>query len=151
MTILNKFYIYQKLLYNYASKFKKNASLLQKAGAKKPEGEFMSLRHYETMFILKPTLTDEEKAKSIENIQNVIKENGGEVAVLDKIGVRELAYPIAKFERGDYNIVYYKAPASAVLELERQMRYNEDLLRFMTVKYENKKEIKRWEEMVKNV
>jgi small subunit ribosomal protein S6 len=103
------------------------------------------------MFILKPTLTDEEKAKSIENIQNVIKENGGEVAVLDKIGVRELAYPIAKFQRGDYNIVYYKAPASAVLELERQMRYNEDLLRFMSVKYENKKEIKRWEEMVKNV
>jgi len=111
----------------------------------------MSLRHYETMFILKPTLTDEEKAKSVENIQNVIKENGGEVAALDKIGVRELAYPIMKFERGDYYIVYYKAPASAVLELERQMRYNEDLLRFMTVKYENKREIKRWEEMVKNV
>jgi small subunit ribosomal protein S6 len=125
--------------------------LLHKAGAKKPEGEFMSLRHYETMFVLKPTLTDEEKEKNIENIQNVIKNNGGEVAALDKIGVRELAYPIEKFERGDYNIVYFKAPASAVLELERQMRYNEDLLRFMTVKYENKKEIKRWEEMVKNV
>jgi len=124
--------------------------LLQKAGAKKPEGELMS-RHYETMFILKPTLTDEEKAQNIENIKKVIEENGGEVAAIDKIGVRELAYPIAKFERGDYNIIYYKAPARAVLELERQMRYNENILRFMTVKYENKKEIKRWEEMVKNV
>jgi len=111
----------------------------------------MSLRYYETMFILKPTLTDEEKAKNIENIQNVIKENGGEVVALDKIGVRELAYEIAKFQRGDYNIIYYKAPTKAVLELERQMRYNEDLLRFMTVKYESKKEIKRWEELVKNV
>ncbi len=111
----------------------------------------MSLRHYETMFILKPTLTDEEKAKHIENIQNVIKNHEGEVAALDKIGVRELSYEIEKFQRGDYNIIYYKAPAHTVLELERQMRYNEDLLRFMTVKYENKKEIKRWEEMVKNV
>ena len=111
----------------------------------------MSLRHYETMFILKPTLTDEEKEKNIENIKNVIVENGGEVAALDKIGVRELAYEIDKFQRGDYYIVYYKAPASTVLELERQMRYNEDLLRFMTVKYENKREIKRWEEAVKNV
>jgi small subunit ribosomal protein S6 len=109
------------------------------------------MRHYETMFILKPTLSDEEKAKNLENVQNVIKNFNGEVAALDKIGVRELAYPIQKFERGDYYIIYYKAPAEAVLELERQMRYNEDLLRFMTVKYENKKEIKRWEEMVKNV
>jgi len=109
------------------------------------------LRHYETMFILKPTLTDEEREKNLQNVQDAITKNGGEVVAVDKIGVRELAYPIKKFERGDYYIVYYKAPASAMLELERQMRYNEDLLRFMTVKYESKKEIKRFEEMVKNV
>jgi len=111
----------------------------------------MSLRHYETMFITKPTLSDEEKTQIVENIKKVIEENGGEVVATDNIGVRELAYPINKFERGHYYIVYYKAPASAVLELERQMRYNEDLLRFMTVKYETKKDIKRWEEMAKNV
>jgi small subunit ribosomal protein S6 len=109
------------------------------------------LRHYETMIITKPTLTDEEQAKIIENVKNAISQNGGEVVAVDNIGVRELAYPINKFERGHYYIVYYKAPAEAVLELERQMRYNEDLLRFMTVKYESKKDIKRWEEMAKNV
>ena len=109
------------------------------------------MKHYETMFVLKPTLSDEEKNQNLENIKKVISENGGEVAALDVIGVRELAYPIQKFERGDYYIIYYKAPAQAVLELERQMRYNEDLLRFMTVKYENKREIKRWENQVANV
>jgi small subunit ribosomal protein S6 len=103
------------------------------------------------MFILKPTLSDEEKEKNLQAIQDVITKEGGEVAALDKIGIRELAYPINKFERGDYYIIYFKAPANAVLELERQMRYNEDILRFMTVKYESKKEIKRWEEMVKDV
>jgi len=111
----------------------------------------MSLRHYETMFILKPTLTDGEKERNVESIKNVITQNGGEVVAVDNIGVRELAYPINKFERGHYYIIYYKAPANAVLELERQMRYNEDLLRFMTVKYETKKDIKRWEEMANNV
>ena len=111
----------------------------------------MSLRHYETLFILKPTLSDEEKAAIVENIKNVIAQKGGEVVAVDNIGVRQLAYPINKFERGHYYIVYYKAPGDAVLELERQMRYNEELLKFMTVKYESKKDIKRFEEMSKNV
>jgi len=111
----------------------------------------MSLRHYETMIVVKPTLNDEEREAVVENIKNVISQNGGEVVAVDNIGVRELAYPINKFERGYYYIIYYKAPANAVLELERQMRYNEDLLRFMTVKYETKKDIKRWEEMANNV
>jgi len=111
----------------------------------------MSLRHYETMIILKPTLTDEDKEKIVENIKKIVESFEGEVVAVDNIGVRELAYPIEKFERGHYYIFYYKAPAKAVLELERQMRYNEDILRFMTVKYDTKKEIKRWEEMAKNV
>ncbi|GAB6044410.1 hypothetical protein JCM11957_00080 [Caminibacter profundus] len=111
----------------------------------------MSLRHYETMIIVKPTLADEEKAAVIENVKKVIEQFNGEVVAVDNIGVRELAYPIAKFERGHYYIIYYKAPANAVIELERQLRYNEDILRFMTVKYETKKDIKRWEEMTKNV
>ena len=105
------------------------------------------MRHYETMVVLKPTLSDEEKAANIENIKKII----GEVAAIDEIGVRELAYPIQKFERGIYYIFYYQAAPQTVIELERQLRYNEDILRFMTVKYENKREIKRWEEQVKNV
>jgi small subunit ribosomal protein S6 len=120
-------------------------------GAKKPKGDLMSLRHYETMIIVKPTLSDEEKASVIENVKNVITQFGGEVVAVDNIGIRELAYPIQKFERGHYYIIYYKAPAEAVIELERQLRYNEEVLRFMTVKYETKRDIKRWEEMAKNV
>ncbi|NPA11296.1 MAG: 30S ribosomal protein S6 [Epsilonproteobacteria bacterium] len=108
------------------------------------------MRHYETLVIVKPTLTDEEKDKIVENIKNVISQNG-EVVAVDNIGVRDLAYPIQKFERGHYYIFYYKAKPEVVLELERQMRYNEDVLRFMSVKYETKKDIKRWEEMAKNV
>jgi small subunit ribosomal protein S6 len=123
--------------------------LLLRTGAKKPKGDLM--KHYETMLVLKPTLTDEEKDAIIENVKKVITDFGGEVAAVDNIGIRELAYPIQKFERGHYYIVYYKAPAPAVVELERQLRYNEDVLRFMSVKYETKKDIARWEKMVADV
>ncbi len=116
-----------------------------------PKGDLMSLRCYETMFIAKPTLSDEEKEQIVENVKNAVVQNGGEVVAVDNIGVRTLSYPINKFERGHYYIIYYKAPGNTVIELERQMRYNEELLRFMTVKYETKRDIKRFEEMAKNV
>ena len=79
------------------------------------------MKNYETLFVLKPTLTDEEVAKQIENIQNVITANGGEIAATDKIGVRDLAYEVQKHKRGNYTIVYYKAPGSAIKEIERNL------------------------------
>jgi small subunit ribosomal protein S6 len=64
------------------------------------------------------------------------------------MGMRKLAYPIAKQERGYYTVVYFKAPGRTIDELERQMKYNEEILRFMTVKYSNKKEIAQFDKMV---
>jgi small subunit ribosomal protein S6 len=109
------------------------------------------MRNYETLFVLKPTLTEEEAAKQIEAIQNVITANGGEIAATDKIGVRDLAYEVQKHKRGNYTIVYYKAPGSAIKEIERNLRINEDVIRFLTVKYENKKEQAIWEKQVSEV
>jgi small subunit ribosomal protein S6 len=118
--------------------------------AKKPKGKNMT-KHYETLFVLKPTLTEEEVAKQIENIQNVITANGGEISATDKIGSRDLAYEVQKFKRGNYTIVYYKAPGSAIKEIERNLRINEDVIRFITIKYENKREIAQWEKAVSEV
>jgi len=63
------------------------------------------------------------------------------------MGMRKLAYPVEKNERGFYTVVYYKAPGTLIAELERQMRYNEEILKFMTVKYTKKKEIAQFEKM----
>ncbi len=106
------------------------------------------MRHYETLFVLKPTLTEEEAKAKFEFIKDVIKNNGGEIVATEDIGVRKLAYPIEKFERGHYYIIYFKAPASAVRELERIYRITEDVIRFLTIKYETKKDIQAWEKMV---
>jgi len=71
--------------------------------------------------------------------------NGSDILATDEMGMRKLAYPIDKNERGFYCVVYYKANGDSVSELERQLRYNENILRFMTVKYTNKKEISQFE------
>lgn len=106
------------------------------------------MRHYETLFVLKPTLTDEESKARFEFIKKVIQDNGGEIVATEDIGTRKLAYPIQKFERGHYYIIYFKAPSQTVRELERIYRITEDVIRFLTIKYETKKDIAAWEKMV---
>ena len=60
------------------------------------------LKHYETMFILKPTLTEEETVAQIDGIRANIEKNGGEIVSSDNVGTRELAYVIEKCQRGYY-------------------------------------------------
>jgi small subunit ribosomal protein S6 len=109
------------------------------------------MKNYELLFVLKPTLTEEETAKQIENIQGVITSNGAQIAATDKIGVRDLAYEVQKHKRGNYTIVYFKAEGSSIKEIERNLRINEDVIRFLTIKYENKREQAQWDKFVSEV
>lgn len=106
------------------------------------------MRHYENLVIVKPTLTQEELTQEISMVEEVITSNGGEIAATDSMGMRKLAYPIKKNERGYYHVIYYTVAPSAIAEIERRFRINENLLRFITIKYENKKEINAWNKMV---
>lgn len=105
------------------------------------------LKHYETMFIIKPTLTDEETQAQIELVKSNIEKNGGEIVSVDDMGTRPLAYEIKKNKRGYYYVIYFKTPGESILELERNYRINENILRFIFIKYENKKEIAAWTKM----
>lgn len=105
------------------------------------------MKAYEFLFILKPTLTAEELEVGVETVLNYITNNGGEIAKTDEMGMRKLAYPINKNSRGYYVVVYFKAPTKAISEIERLARFNEDLLRFLTIKYESKKERLHWEKL----
>jgi len=105
------------------------------------------LKHYETMFILKPTLTEEETAAQIELVKSTIAKNGGEIAACDNIGSKQLAYEIEKNKRGYYFLAYFKGEPKGILEIERQYRINENILRFIFIKYESKKELAAWTKM----
>lgn len=106
------------------------------------------MRHYENLVIVKPTLTEEEIKNSIDAIEAIITSNGGEIVARNAVGLRKLAYPIEKNPRGYFHVVYYTIDPSAITEIERRFRINEELLRFVTIKYDSKREVKAWTEMV---
>ena len=106
------------------------------------------MRHYENLVIVKPTLTAEEIQASLQAIEEVITSNGGEIAATNAMGMRKLAYPIEKNARGYYQVIYYSAAPAAISEIERRFRINEELLRFITIKYDTNREIKAWNGLV---
>ena len=64
------------------------------------------------------------------------------------MGMRNLAYEIKKNKRGYYYVIYFKAQPQLIKEIERNYRINENVLRFIVIKYENKKEQKAWQSLV---
>lgn len=106
------------------------------------------MRHYENLVIVKPTLTEEEIKNTITLVEDVITANGGEIIARDAMGMKKLAYPIEKNARGYFYVMYYKAAPAAIAEIERRFRINEEILRFVTMKYDTKREIAAWNGMV---
>lgn len=105
-------------------------------------------RYYETLFVVKPTLSDEEIKGQIDNIKSILEQNGGQIAATDDMGMRKLAYEIEKNQRGYYYVIYFTAPGELIGELERNYRINESIIRYLNVKFENKKEIAAWQGLV---
>lgn len=106
------------------------------------------MKLYESMFILKPTLVENEIKAKIDFFKEVVTKNGGEIETCLDMGMRNLAYEIKKNKRGYYFVMYFKTNPSAILELERNYRINEDILRFIVIKYESKKEQNAWKTLV---
>ena len=109
------------------------------------------MKHYELLFILKPTLTEEEVKAKVDFVKEVITKNGGQIARVEEMGTRKLAYKIEKYERGVYFVIYFTAPSELIAELTRNIRITEDIIRFLVVKYENKREIAAWERLCKGI
>lgn len=106
------------------------------------------MRYYETMFILKPTLTAEEISAKIEFFKNILLNNGANIEGYVDMGMRNLAYEIKKNKRGYYCVIYFKAPPTLINELERNYRITEDIIRFIVINYESKREQKTWQILV---
>lgn len=109
------------------------------------------MRHYELLFILKPTLTEDEAKLKEDFVKEVISKNGGEIVGVTDMGTRKLAYKIDKYERGNYKVYYFRAPANLISELVRNIRITEEIIRFLVVKYETKLEISAWEKLSKGL
>ena len=103
---------------------------------------------YETLFVVKATLTDEETAAQITKIKDVLAKEGAELVATDDMGMRKLAYPVQKNDRGYYTVLFYKGEGTVINELERNLKINEDVIKFLTVKYVKNKEIAQFDKLV---
>ncbi len=96
------------------------------------------MRIYEELFIVDPGATDEQIDGLVAEIEDVIKSSGGAIDKVEKWGVRKLAYRVSKREEGYYVLVQFSAAQPAVKEIERRLRVNELVLRYLTVRIDEK-------------
>jgi len=106
------------------------------------------MNNYETLYVLKPTLTDEETAANIAKIEAILVREGAQILAINNMGMRKLAYPVEKNERGVYTIVYFKAQGTVINELERNLKFNEEVIKYLTVRYTKVKEVAQFEKLV---
>ena len=106
------------------------------------------MNNYETLFVIKPTLTEEEIAAQIAKVTEILEREGAKILAINNMGMRKLAYPVAKNERDVYTIIYFNAVGSVIAELERNLKFNEEVIKYLTVKYTKQKEIKQFNKLV---
>ncbi len=94
----------------------------------------MITTEYETIYILKPDLPEDAIRAVAEKVGGIISGHEGNVLSEDDWGKRKLAYPIDRNSRGHYVRFHYIGPSDLVAELERQLRYDDKLLRFLSVR-----------------
>ena len=95
---------------------------------------------YEHVFLVRQDVSAQQVEAIADQYKAVIESNGGAVKKVENWGLRALAYRVKKNRKAHYALMDIDAPAAAVHEMERQMRINEDVLRFMTIKVDELEE-----------
>lgn len=94
----------------------------------------MIVTEYETIYVVKPELPEDALVALNDKVNTIVEKNQGIMLTVDDWGKRKLAYPIQKNSKGHYIYINYLAPSDLVAELERNLRIEDNLLRFLTVK-----------------
>jgi small subunit ribosomal protein S6 len=95
---------------------------------------------YETVFIARQDITSAQAETLAQTYSQMIADNGGQVSKTEHWGLKTLAYRMNKNRKGHYILFNIDAPSAAVLEMERNMRINEDVLRYLTIRVEGLEE-----------
>ena len=92
--------------------------------------------YYETMYILRPDIAEDEVTNHIEKYNKLLEEFGGTILDSQMRGKRRLAYQIAKHREGIYVQLSHQGDGQHIFKIEKAMRLSEDVIRYMTVKQE---------------
>ena len=91
------------------------------------------MREYETTFIVQPEITDEGIQAICHRIEAVLEKQGGTKLFYDDMGRRRLSYEIRNFQKGQYLTLFYLDEGKAIPEIERCLRLDDSILRYLTV------------------
>ena len=95
------------------------------------------MRRYETIFIVRPNVAEDEIEAVINKTSSIIEGDGGTIIKIDKWGLKKLAYLIKKETQGYYVHIDYAAIPASVSELERIFRIDDKVLKYLTVKLDD--------------
>ena len=99
----------------------------------------MANRTYEVMYIVNPETADETVAKLNEAVGKLIEKEGGSIVRMDDIGRRPMAYQIEKKREGYYVLFEIEGSGQEIAELERRMRVNDMIMRYITVRVDEER------------
>lgn len=92
--------------------------------------------NYETVFMARQDLTQTQVKALTDGFAKIITDNGGKVHKTEQWGLLTLAYKINKAKKAHYVLIETDTPAPALHEMERNMRLNEDVMRYLTTRQE---------------
>lgn len=98
----------------------------------------MSKNYYELTYIINPVLEDDEFNGIVSKFTEFINDNGGEIDEVDEWGIRKFEYEMDKKNSGYYVNLYFDAPGELIEKLERQLRLDDNVMRYLTLKYDAK-------------
>jgi small subunit ribosomal protein S6 len=97
-------------------------------------GNLADKRTYEVVFIIDPGVGDDEVMRLSETVQKIITSQGGHIVKTEMMGRRQLAYEINHRREGTYILLEIEGSGTEIAELERRMRVNDQILRYMTIR-----------------
>ena len=96
------------------------------------------MKKYELLTVFKPSLDSEELDKAVEKITEEIKSSKGSVVSVDKMGRKKLAYDVQGYRDGYFTNLIISLPAEAIVEFKRNLKLNDNVLRFMFMEVSKK-------------
>ncbi|MBW2004143.1 MAG: 30S ribosomal protein S6 [Deltaproteobacteria bacterium] len=92
------------------------------------------MNHYETIYIVNPTLDDDSLKEAIDKFSDLINKLKGSIVKVNEWGKRKLAYEVKRFDKGYYVVLDFCALPKMVTELERNLKLDDRILKYITVK-----------------
>ena len=96
------------------------------------------MHYFEVTYILRPTLDEAEVEQRANAIGEIVKNQGGEVTNVERLGRKRLAYEIKDVREGFYVVMQFRSDPAVSKELERQLKLHEDVLRALVVRLDAK-------------